>query len=166
MEQESDQEDRHHPEEPTELHIKKDMTKDLLTIFSDSVTVQFKKNDVVKTVRGWCLQCKLVSQQHIRVLDAYQIIEGTKRLSGSRAWGKPSLREATPPVTNIFVSTTTFTNKSAERKTYRWTTGPSHHWCWKKCTNQPDWRISNPCWKVLLLVCIRWHLLKMGCWMP
>ena len=66
MEQESDQEDHHHPEELTELHIKKDMTKDLLAIFSDIVTVQFKKNDVVETVRGRrCLQCKLVSQQHI-----------------------------------------------------------------------------------------------------
>lgn len=42
--------------------MKKDTTKDLLTIFSDIVTVQFnKKNGAVETVRGrWCLPCKSV----------------------------------------------------------------------------------------------------------
>ena len=60
-EQDSGLEDRHIIEAPAELFVKKDTTKDLLTIFSDIVTVQFKKKDAVETVRGrWCLPCKSV----------------------------------------------------------------------------------------------------------
>ncbi|KAF8222274.1 hypothetical protein L208DRAFT_994729, partial [Tricholoma matsutake] len=59
-EQESSLEDRHLIEAPTKLSVKKDSTKDLLTIFLDIVTVQFKKKDAVETVRGrWCLPCKM-----------------------------------------------------------------------------------------------------------
>ena len=88
MEQESDLEDCHHPEAPTELHIKKDTTKDLLTIFWDIVTVQFKKNDIVEVMRGqWCLQCKLVSSEFLTwckgLLD-YGGDEKTIRVKGLR----------------------------------------------------------------------------------
>jgi hypothetical protein len=42
--------------------VKKDTTKDLLTIFSDIVTVQFKKKSgAIETVKGrWCFPCKSV----------------------------------------------------------------------------------------------------------
>jgi hypothetical protein len=49
---------------PQQLNVKKDSTKDLLTIFSDLVTVKFKRNSAdMETVRGrWCLLCKYVTQ--------------------------------------------------------------------------------------------------------
>jgi hypothetical protein len=50
---------------PQEFNVKKDSTKDLLTIFSDLVTVKFKRNGDLdmETVRGrWCLLCKYVTQ--------------------------------------------------------------------------------------------------------
>jgi hypothetical protein len=60
-EQDSGLEDCHIIKAPTELSVKKDTTKDLLTIFLDIVTVQFKKKGAVETVRGrWCLPCKSV----------------------------------------------------------------------------------------------------------
>ena len=44
---------------PQEFNVKKDSTKDLLTIFSDLVNVKFKQNGYFETVRGrWCLLCK------------------------------------------------------------------------------------------------------------
>lgn len=47
---------------PQELNVKKDSTKDLLTIFSDLVTVKFKRNEDEETVKGrWCLICKYVT---------------------------------------------------------------------------------------------------------
>jgi hypothetical protein len=61
-EQDSGLEDHHIIKAPMELSVKKDTMKDLLTVFLDIVTVQFKKSSVVvETVRGrWCLPCKLV----------------------------------------------------------------------------------------------------------
>ncbi|KAF8227032.1 hypothetical protein L208DRAFT_1012787, partial [Tricholoma matsutake] len=53
-------EDHHLIEAPIELSVKKEDRKDLLTIFLDIVTVQFKKKDAIETVRGqWCLPCKM-----------------------------------------------------------------------------------------------------------
>jgi hypothetical protein len=41
------------------LAVKKEKTKDLLTIFSDIVEVKFKKGDGHQMLRGWwCLPCK------------------------------------------------------------------------------------------------------------
>lgn len=56
----SDLEDRHIAEIPENLNVKKERAKDLLTIFSDLVTVKFKHaGDEDETVKGrWCLQCK------------------------------------------------------------------------------------------------------------
>jgi hypothetical protein len=56
---ESDLEYRHRGEIPAVLVVKKDSTKDLLTIFSDLVTVNFKKGEVTTNARGrWCLLCR------------------------------------------------------------------------------------------------------------
>jgi hypothetical protein len=44
---------------PIELHMKKDTVKDLLTIFSAQVTVNFKKGQTSETITGrWYLLCK------------------------------------------------------------------------------------------------------------
>ncbi|KAH9015244.1 hypothetical protein EDB83DRAFT_2321314 [Lactarius deliciosus] len=54
-----DLEDRHRVKIPPQLGVKKGLTKDLLTIFSDLIVVKFKKNEGYKTVKGrWCLPCK------------------------------------------------------------------------------------------------------------
>ncbi|KAH9028422.1 hypothetical protein EDB83DRAFT_2319538 [Lactarius deliciosus] len=54
-----DLEDRHRVEIPPQLGVKKGLTKDLLTIFSDLIVVKFKKNEGYETVKGrWCLPCK------------------------------------------------------------------------------------------------------------
>lgn len=47
---------------PQEYNVKKDSTKDLLTVFSDLVTVKFRQqNGDVETAKGrWCLLCKYV----------------------------------------------------------------------------------------------------------
>jgi hypothetical protein len=56
---ESDLEEHHRAEIPTLLPVKKDSTKDLLTIFSDRVTVKFKSGETFETIKGrWCLPCK------------------------------------------------------------------------------------------------------------
>ena len=60
---ESGLEDCHIIKAPTEVSVKKDTTKDLLMIFSDIVTVQFKKKigGATETVKGrWYLPCKSV----------------------------------------------------------------------------------------------------------
>jgi hypothetical protein len=55
----SDLEERHRGEIPEALIVKMDMTKDLLTIFSDHVTVTFKKGDKITSIKGrWCLPCR------------------------------------------------------------------------------------------------------------
>jgi hypothetical protein len=52
-------EDRHLLEIPVQLRVKSDTTKDLLTIFSARVTVNFKKGQNSETVTGrWCMLCK------------------------------------------------------------------------------------------------------------
>jgi hypothetical protein len=57
--QASDLEDQHRGDIPALLVVKKDTTKDLLTIFSDLLTVNFKKGDETTNVRGrWCLLCR------------------------------------------------------------------------------------------------------------
>ena len=58
---------------PTEVFVKKDTMKDLLTIFSDIVMVQFnRKNGAAETIRGWwCPPCRSV-QCISRRVEAYQ----------------------------------------------------------------------------------------------
>ena len=52
-------EDRHHGEIPEALIVKKDTTKDLPTIFSDRITVNFRKAGTTKALKGrWCLTCR------------------------------------------------------------------------------------------------------------
>ncbi|KAH9041793.1 hypothetical protein EDB85DRAFT_1886448 [Lactarius pseudohatsudake] len=54
-----DLEDRHRVKIPSQVGVKKGLTKDLLTIFSDHVVVKFMKNEGYETVKGWwCLPCK------------------------------------------------------------------------------------------------------------
>jgi hypothetical protein len=56
---ESDLEERHQGDIPDTLIVKKDTTKDLLTIFSDRLTVKFKKGGITKAVKGrWCNPCR------------------------------------------------------------------------------------------------------------
>ena len=56
-----DLDDRHHVKIPLALAVKKEKTRDLLTIFSDLVVVKFKKGELCETVKGrWCLCCKCV----------------------------------------------------------------------------------------------------------
>jgi hypothetical protein len=50
--QASDLEDRHCGEIPVALVVKNDTTKDLLTIFLDIVTVNFKKVDKMTNLKG------------------------------------------------------------------------------------------------------------------
>ena len=58
---------------PQEFNVKKESTKDLLTVFSDLVTVKFKRNGEgmdLETVRGrWCLVCKYVTQNGLRLVS-------------------------------------------------------------------------------------------------
>jgi len=57
--QASDLEDRHRGEIPVALVVKSDSTKDLMTIFSDLVTVNFKKGNKTTNAKGrWCLLCR------------------------------------------------------------------------------------------------------------
>jgi hypothetical protein len=54
-----DLEERHQGDIPEELAVKSDTTKDLLTIFLDRVSVNLKKGNTVKLVKGrWCLPCR------------------------------------------------------------------------------------------------------------
>jgi hypothetical protein len=58
-EKEDETEGPHQIDIPVELRVKKDSTKDLLTIFSARVTVNFKKGENTETVSGrWCMICK------------------------------------------------------------------------------------------------------------
>ena len=51
--------EQHQLDLPIELRVKKDTTKDLLTIFSARVTVNFRKGQNNETITGrWCLLCK------------------------------------------------------------------------------------------------------------
>ncbi|KAN0124317.1 hypothetical protein V8E52_001966 [Russula decolorans] len=62
-EQASDLEDQHRGEIPGVLVIKSDTTKDLLTVFSDLVTVNFKKGNKTTNLKGrWCLICRANKQ--------------------------------------------------------------------------------------------------------
>jgi hypothetical protein len=55
----SDLEEQHHGEIPDELIVKNDTTKDLLTIFSDRLNVNFKKRNKITELKGrWCLPCR------------------------------------------------------------------------------------------------------------
>jgi len=57
--QASDLEDRHRSEIPAVLVVKNESTKDLLTVFSDLVTVNFKKENKTTNLKGrWCLLCR------------------------------------------------------------------------------------------------------------
>jgi hypothetical protein len=57
--QASDLEDRHRGEIPEVLVVKNDTTKDLLTVFSDLVSVIFKKGNKTSNFKGqWCLLCR------------------------------------------------------------------------------------------------------------
>jgi hypothetical protein len=52
-------EDRHQLDIPIEIRVKRDTTKDLLTIFSARTTVNFKKGLNSETINGrWCMLCK------------------------------------------------------------------------------------------------------------
>ena len=77
MEKNDDElEDRHQLDIPIELRVKKDTTKDLLTIFSARVTVNFKKGNNSETITGrWCMLCKYVECYGKRKtkLNAYTI---------------------------------------------------------------------------------------------
>ena len=50
--QASDLEDRHHGAIPNMLVVKNDTTKDLLTVFLDMVTVNFKKGNKTVNLKG------------------------------------------------------------------------------------------------------------------
>lgn len=57
--EQSDLEERHHAGIPDILTVKKDSTKDMLTIFSERVDVKFKKGEKNETITGrWCLLCR------------------------------------------------------------------------------------------------------------
>ena len=52
-------EEQHEIKIGTLLAVKKETTKDLLTIFSDTVNVKFKKGDEHEKIKGgWCMPCK------------------------------------------------------------------------------------------------------------
>ena len=52
-------EDQHQLDIPVEYRVKKDTTKDLLTIFSARMTVNFKKGNTSEMISGrWCMVCK------------------------------------------------------------------------------------------------------------
>ncbi len=54
--QASDLEDQHRGKIPAALVVKNESMKDLLTIFSDLVTVNFKKENKMTNLKGrWCL---------------------------------------------------------------------------------------------------------------
>jgi hypothetical protein len=55
----SDLEDQHHAEIPELLIVESNSMQDLLTIFSEHITMKFKEGNVHKTVTGkWCLPCR------------------------------------------------------------------------------------------------------------
>ncbi|KAF8488723.1 hypothetical protein F5888DRAFT_1639060 [Russula emetica] len=55
-----DLEGHHCVEISVPLEVKKETTKDLLTVFSDLIVVKFKKNESYETVKGrWCLPCSI-----------------------------------------------------------------------------------------------------------
>ena len=57
--QNSDLEEQHRGEIPEVLVVKNDSTKDLLTICSDKVSVNFKAGKNMTKLRGrWCLVCR------------------------------------------------------------------------------------------------------------
>jgi len=59
--QASDLGDQHRGDIPEELPVKADSTKDLLTMFSDLITVNFRKGKKLTNAKGrWCLLCRFV----------------------------------------------------------------------------------------------------------
>jgi hypothetical protein len=57
--QDSDLEDWHRSEVPAALVVKRDSTKDLLTIFSDLVSVNVEVKKKIEKIKGqWCLICR------------------------------------------------------------------------------------------------------------
>ncbi|KAF9220701.1 hypothetical protein BS17DRAFT_820521 [Gyrodon lividus] len=51
--------DRHRADVPAKISVKRTRTADLLTIFSDRVTVKFMSNNIIETKIGrWCNVCK------------------------------------------------------------------------------------------------------------
>ncbi|KAH9954727.1 hypothetical protein BJV74DRAFT_800232 [Russula compacta] len=56
---ESDLEEQHHGKIPDNLPLKVDTIKDLLVIFSQHISVKFKKNSILEILVGrWCAPCR------------------------------------------------------------------------------------------------------------
>lgn len=111
---------------PDALVIKQDMTKDLQTIFSDLISVNFKKGRNTTNLKGqWYLICKYViqvSRQTRGVLTEFRAKKHT--IKGVK--GRHSSQEGTPAVEHTFVSITRSTVNTAKKKTYVRITTFSH----------------------------------------
>jgi hypothetical protein len=62
-----------------ELKVRADLTKDIVLVFSQLMTVKLKKNDSYETVRGrWCTLCRSVLTDEWITEILTRILDGMK----------------------------------------------------------------------------------------
>jgi hypothetical protein len=109
--------------------VKKDSTRDLLTMMSDRVTVKFQVGtEKFETETGrWCNTCKSVFVfDSLNATGAYFTIGLMTHLSNVMESARLSIRGATRPVAFTFVSTMKSTRTNVKRGTYQCTIGQFH----------------------------------------
>jgi hypothetical protein len=103
------------------VNSKKDMSRDLLLIFTDSVIVKFTTGSEVKTVKGrWCNVCKCVNKEIESGTTHRNLVLGVmQNLSRNMARSRHFSPVATLPAVIIYGNTTTCTRNDVKRQTYR-----------------------------------------------
>jgi hypothetical protein len=100
--------------------VKSDSTRDLLTIFSDLVSANVKKDGKLMGMKGrWCLICRQVNLVDNTTHQSSYIPQGPANRLQRKTSGKCSSPEETQAVECIFVSTTTSTKGGAKKETYQ-----------------------------------------------
>jgi len=132
--------------------MKRELTHDLFTIFTDKVWVRFKRSEQFERVYGrWCLVCKWVrnSEPLLMMLTwGDHSAETIKRSLTRRACIVHSLLGPTWAVERIFIIIMMSTRSSVKLTTYQWTTSAFPETSGGRCRpSQGDCRL-RPLWTV------------------
>jgi hypothetical protein len=105
---------------PDQKAVKADSTRDMLTVFTDKVSVKFThKNGGTETVKGrWCLICKYVLRATLDCSDMHaHFLDLTRGLFPDKACANAFTLGVIRPVGSIFVSIITFTRNGVKKAT-------------------------------------------------
>jgi len=133
--------------------MKRELTRDLLMIFTDKVWVRFKRGEQFERVYGqWCLMCKWVRNSEpllIILIWRDHSAETIKCSLTRRACVVYSSLGPTRAVKCIFIIIMMSTRSSVKLTTYQWTTGAFSETSGRRCRpSQGDCRL-RPLWTVL-----------------